>query len=90
MNQREASKQNWRLFSSNNIPTVEEINAGSLQRIADATELMASKYIQMEIDLSWYKKHFGERGDELKKRDKLISSLRGVITRMKNKSLKQF
>jgi hypothetical protein len=35
---REASKQKW---TSKN--TIEHINAGSLQRIADATEAMAKK-----------------------------------------------
>jgi len=52
-NQREHSKQNWASGGS-----VEEINSGSLQRIADATEIMAQNYVTLQNDLKWYK---GER-----------------------------
>lgn len=88
MNQREASKKNWGLFSKGESATIEEINAGSLQRIADATEILTSKHVQMSKDLDWYKKKYDEHGEEIKALRKLNSSYKGVITRMKNKALK--
>ena len=43
MNQREASKKDW---SSTN--TVVDINSGSLQRIADACEKMATNVVYLQ------------------------------------------
>lgn len=60
MNFKEASK-NWSWTASDR-PNIEQINAGSLQRIADSTEemaesskAMAKNHVQMEHDLAWYK-----------------------------------
>ncbi len=66
--------------------TVEQINCGSLQRIADATELMAKNYAKMERDLRWYKENYPRRNAQIEKLERSNSALRGVITRMKNKA----
>jgi hypothetical protein len=78
-NFREVSKQN---FTSDN--TIEHINAGSLQRIADATELMAKNYLQLQSDRDLYKRWYNESSAQKAKLYRQISALRGVITKLKN------
>lgn len=81
MNQREASRKEW---GGNN--TIEDINSGSLQRIADACEKMAVNHIRLQQDHDNYKRWYHEgvvRRNELERK---ITALRGVITRMKNKA----
>ena len=70
--------------------TKEQINLGSLQRIADAaerqataTELMATKYRQMERDLEYYRKAYQEQTARIAHLLKSNAALRGVINRMK-------
>lgn len=82
-NQREHSKMNW--ASSGQI---EEINAGSLQRIADATEKMAQNYISLQADRDLYKRWYNEAWEEKAKIYRRISALQGVITRMKKAAKK--
>lgn len=77
--QREASKQNW---DSRN--TVEDINSGSLQRIADATEKMAGNYIQLQHDRDLYKRWYEEQYATVKRLCKSNAALRGHIKRLKN------
>lgn len=63
--------------------TIEHINAGSLQRIADATEKIAVNYDDLLRD----KKSAEESRDywrgQAERGRRQISALRGVITRMK-------
>lgn len=82
MNQREASKQNWTLTSN----TIEEINSGSLQRIADATEKMAASYDSLRNERDRYKTWYEDRGRAIAYLNKRIAALRGVITKMKKRS----
>jgi hypothetical protein len=84
MNQREASKGNYGLF--NTAPTLEEINSGSLQRIADAVELMAKNHAALLEERDRYKRRWEEELDRRAARDQTISALRGVITKLKKKS----
>lgn len=81
MNQRDASRQNW---SSSN--TVEEINSGCLQRIADATEKMAMNYTTLLNERDRYYKWYMEQQEVKEKLYRRISALKGVITRMKKKN----
>ncbi len=75
---REASKDTW-----NSKDTLDEINAGSLQRIADATETMAKSYNWMEDDRNWYRDAFREEQDKVCRFKRRVSALRGVITKLK-------
>lgn len=77
---RNHSKQDW-----NSENTIEAINAGSLQRIADATEKMSANYVNLQNDLDRYKRWYSERCEVVSKKNKTISSLRGQITKLKNK-----
>jgi len=75
---RESSKAEW--GSSNNLP---DINAGSLQRIADATEKMAMSYASLIDERDRYKRRYeGEQARTLRL-ELRIRSLRGVITKLK-------
>lgn len=79
-NMREASKKHW--HSSD---TIQEINAGSLQRIADATELMAGNYIKLQKQKDMYEDWCEKRRVETVKLYRRISALQGVITKLKKK-----
>lgn len=66
--------------------TIDEISLGCMQRIADATELMAKDYRRMQRDLEWHKK---SRRDLIEERERLLRQLaatRGVVTRLKKKA----
>lgn len=78
------SKTQWETEDRANL---EKINAGSLQRIADATELMASNYLQLQRDLALYKRWYEETNERNKKMAKQIAAYQGHINRLK-KSIK--
>jgi len=82
-NLRELSKQN---FESANGNTLEAIGAGSLQRIADATELMAKNYLQLQTDRELYKRWYNESKAQKEKLYRQISALKGVITKLKKRA----
>lgn len=79
---KELSNTNW---NSGN-QSLDSINAGSLQRIADATEAMASEYNRLIRDLKWYKELAERRYSENERMANRIRSLKGVITKLKKKS----
>lgn len=71
----------------NSEPTNENINAGSLQRIADACERMAGNYVQMQNELERYRRYYDEKQKKIATLEKKNATLRGVINRLKkNKS----
>lgn len=82
MNQRDASRQNWNCRN-----TVEDINSGCLQRIADATEKMASNYTALQNDRDMYKRWYNQHREEKEGLYRKISALKGVITKLKKASL---
>ena len=75
---RESSRGHW-----NSQDTIEDINCGSLQRIADATELMAKNYQSLINDRDNYQKWYRERGERIDGLNRKISALRGQITKLK-------
>ena len=77
-NMRESSKNTWASNSS-----VDHINCGSLQRIADATEKMAASYDQMRQDRDWEKQRADGLYAENRRLRNRIAGLRGYIKRMK-------
>lgn len=79
-NLREGSRQDW-LHTG----PVEHTNAGSLQRIADATEKIAINYdslLRAKQSAEEGRDYWRGRADKLERR---ISALKGVITRLKRK-----
>lgn len=79
---KELSKNNFDAGTNNSL---ECINTGSLQRIADATEKMASNYIALENDRNYYKRRYEEKQSECERMARRIFALKGVITKQKNK-----
>lgn len=63
--------------------TIEHINAGSLQRIADSTEVIARNYNELIRERDNYKNWYNMSSEKVHQLEKRISALRGVITRMK-------
>lgn len=78
---KELSKQEW---SGN--ANLENINCGSLQRIADAVELMASNYAELIRQRDHYKRWVENYHKEIDSLSRTNAGLRGTITRMKNKA----
>jgi len=81
MNFRDASKSSW--SSRNWTPTVEEINCGNLQRIADATELMAKRYEELIQKAEFEERRANRYASRLETEQRRTAALRGVIGRMK-------
>lgn len=80
---REISKQNYKTSGIN--PTFEEIKTGSIQRIADASELMARNYASLVAERDRYKSSEEWSREECRRLWRRINALRGVITKLKNR-----
>lgn len=87
INLREATKVQWvhiqNELDPSEYPGDENIKLGCLMRIADASEKMASNYTQLQNEIDRYKRWYNEERDANEKLKRTISSLRGVITRLK-------
>lgn len=81
MNLRESSKREFGVEEGNG--TYRDIEVGSLQRIADACELMAKSYAQLIKDRDMYERWYR---DERKKTDHLRAvnnGIRGYVAKLK-------
>jgi len=74
---RQTSRADWRSSG------IEGINAGSLQRIADATEKMAQSYVALIEERDLYKSRYENKGKQVSRLERSNSALRGVITKLK-------
>lgn len=83
-NYREESRKNWGTDKEKNL-TIEQINCGSMLRMADAAEKMASSYTEMQRQRDMYKSLLRERQAECRRLSKTIAGLRGYITKLKRK-----
>lgn len=81
---REASRAKW--VSNAESLSLEQINTGSMLRIADATELMARNYQRLISERDMYKRLFEEERATAKRLTRQANALRGVITRLKRKA----
>lgn len=85
---KDLSKINWTVPDDTNSDSLIQISA--LMRIADATELMAKNYLELQQKAEKYEKLYNEqmkdKWEKLNSRDKTISNLRGQIAKLKNKS----
>lgn len=81
---KEHSKDNYGTSQSN--ATLEQVNCGSLKRIADATEKMASNYTQMEKDLNFYKVCCEWQAKDIERLYRKIRALKGHLTRAKKRA----
>ena len=81
---REASKQNW--YPGDGVFPTEKINSGSLQRIADACELMAKNHKQLIEERDMYERSFQRRKAYAESLERTIRSLKGVITKLRRQT----
>ena len=72
-------------YSPGALDTSEQIKIGALQRIADATEVMATNYKQMQQDLNWYMGRYSDQKAEIKQLQRQLSAQKGLVTRAKNR-----
>jgi septal ring factor EnvC (AmiA/AmiB activator) len=83
---KEASKVNWcvKVQNAGDYPGDNNLQLGCLMRIADATEMMAKRYTEMQDNLDWYKKKYAEHREEIKRMERQIAAYKGHIRRLKN------
>ena len=80
---REESKVHYRGTAEKT--TIEQINCGSLQRIADATEAMAKRFNDLIEENRWLtssRKMYMSENETLKRQ---LANRKGQITKLKNK-----
>lgn len=63
--------------------TIEHINAGSLQRIADATETMAQNFVSLQKERDMLSRLSREKSARIAQLKRSNAALRGVITKLK-------
>ncbi len=76
---REDSKREW---TSNGV--VEHINIGSLQRIADATELMSKRYAELIRERDQFERWYKEATNRADRIGRRLSAAKGQITKLRN------
>lgn len=77
---RGASKIDWNTGEG---ATLEQIQTGCLQRIADANEKMTENFVALQNDRDYYKRRVESQDKENTRLGHVIRALRGVITRKK-------
>lgn len=65
--------------------TLEDLRTGAILRIADASELMAKNYSELQFYLDYYKAGYKNRGQAIKSLRLSNAALKGVITKLKKK-----
>ena len=78
---RSGSRLEWRTLGD--WLTTAEVQAGCLQRIADALEKVVPRYDAMQDSLALYKRWHEEEKQRRRKCERRIAALQGVITRVK-------
>lgn len=68
--------------------TIEYINAGSLQRIADATEKMAQRYTDLIRDRDNYERYYREAVKRERQLERRLAAAKGQITKLRNAAKK--
>jgi hypothetical protein len=77
---RERSRDNYQADNS-----MDHINAGSLQRIADATELIAKDYVRLRDERDRYERYYKEHTKTIGKLQRSISAHKAHNTRLRNR-----
>lgn len=81
---RKESRIDWGVNTDNPL-TVEQINCGSMLRIADATEAMAKNYVALQDEAARYKRWYEDERRESASLRRRNITLRGQITKLRNK-----
>jgi hypothetical protein len=83
---KDQSRINWEPAGTRQI-TTEEIQVGALQRIADATEVMAKNHQNLIDERDRYKRRYEYEQKENQRMARRIAALQGVITKLKKAAL---
>lgn len=81
---RDLSRSSWTGDGS-----VAHINAGSLQRIADATELMARRHLELIRERDDYERRYKAAIQRELALERKLSAARGQITKLRNAAKKE-
>jgi hypothetical protein len=81
----EHSRRTWVPRGDNDVPIVEEITLGTMQRIANACETIAANNDSLQRQLTYYKGLCESQGHRITLLRRQSSALRGVVTRLKNR-----
>uniref|UniRef100_UPI0039EDFC98 hypothetical protein n=1 Tax=Bordetella sputigena TaxID=1416810 RepID=UPI0039EDFC98 len=79
-NIRDISKQN---FTSQDGNTLQAINAGSLQRIADATERMAQRHTELIRERDNYQRWYQQEEQAHARTSRRLRAARGTVTKLR-------
>lgn len=82
---KENSRGDWSAPDDSYVSTIEQVRVGSLQRIADATEKMATNFLQLQGDVEHYKKKYFASIKRQRTLERSNNALRGYIKKLKNK-----
>jgi hypothetical protein len=72
-------------WGSESNPTLEQINAGSMLRIADAMEKMTQSFDALRADRDYWRGRAEDWECKANRLSRSIAALRGYITRLKRK-----
>jgi len=84
---KELSKHIWEP-TEKGWPGFEPLSFGCLQRIADATELMARRYNELLIENEKYRRSYSEAVNQMRWLRRRIAGFQGYLTRLKKRSLR--
>ena len=83
---REESKEDWGEISNERVcPTIEQINAGCLMRIADASEKMAQRHTELIEQRDSFERRYKTEQKRVEHLERSNASLRGHLKRAKAK-----
>lgn len=77
------ARDNWTAAPEGREPTMEEVQVGVLQRIADAVEKSVEDRRKIDAELSYHKKRNPELQQEIDSLNRKISANDGVKTKLK-------
>lgn len=64
----------------------DDIRTGCLQRIADASELMAKNYLELQSNRDMYKRWYDQESARNAKLQRQVNAYRGIFNKKKKKS----
>lgn len=78
------SETDW-ITQTEDFPGIEKINAGSLQRIADAAEAMAKNHLRLQSDLEYYQRRCKSLESEVQRIKFSRAGYMAALTKLKRR-----
>jgi alanine dehydrogenase len=84
---RKESRTDWGVtVTENTKPDRDQLHLGCMMRIADATEVMAQNFIQLQNQLKWANERNQRLVAQNEKLQRQVNAYKGVVKKLKNKS----